>query len=771
LKPSKASEKTRRFNAFSHEACFQLEFAPSKVERKAEMRTVIKFNDDWTFFGPDNRPRAVTVPHTWNALDGQDGGNDYCRGRYEYRKTFETPVLAEGQQVYLEFRGVNASAEVRFNGTVVSAHNGGYSTFRIEITPYLCFGAPNALSVFADNSANECVYPQKADFTFYGGIYRDVYLIIVPKSHFSLRYFGGSGLYVTPKLSGAHAVVALQAFTENTPDGLEIQFSVDKVGAVTSFVRDNKAEAEITINNVRLWDGLNDPFLYTAQAWLTDSRDKVTTHFGCRGFAFDTEKGFFLNGRSYPLRGVARHQDRMGVGNAITREMQEEDMEFIKEIGANTVRLAHYQHDQYFYDLCDKTGMIVWTEIPYITQHMDGGRENTLTQMRELVVQNYNHPSIVCWGLSNEITAAGPVTQGMRDNHRALSDMCHALDKTRPTAMAHVFMLETHSPLIGMADIGSYNLYFGWYLGELSQNDSFFDEFHGKFPDKIIGFSEYGADGNPALQSANPERGDYSETYQCVYHEHLLQCINERQYLWASHVWNMFDFAADGRDEGGKHGINQKGLVTFDRKMKKDAFYFYKAAWSKEPFIHLCGRRYIDRHERETEIKVYSNLPEAALYVDGVLLDTKASNLVFIFRVPISGEHVIKAVASGFSDEILIRKVKAANTAYQLAQGGGIINWFDQEGLNKDFFSLKDTLGELAQNPKSADLVDGLMAGLRAKRGDVAKVAAGNESMRKMMASMSLLSVLKQAGDTVKPEDISRLNSALQKIKKVQGDS
>ncbi len=412
----------------------------------------------------------------------------------------------------------------------------------------------------------------------------------------------------------------------------------------TAVSEDGHAVAVFEIENVHLWDGVDDPYLYTARASL-ESGDEVSARFGCRSFEIDSQKGFLLNGRSYPLRGVSRHQDCKGVGNALTLEHHRRDMAIVREIGANTLRLAHYQHAQEFYDLCDENGIIVWAEIPYITMHMKNGRENTLTQMEELIAQCYNHPSIAVWGLSNEITAASAVNEDLLENHRLLNDLCHRMDATRLTTMANVFMLETDSPILEIPDVNSYNLYFGWYLGELAQNEEFFDEYHSRYPDRPIGFSEYGADANPQFQSSAPEKGDYTESYQALYHEHILDMIEERPWLWATHVWNLFDFAADGRDEGGKHGENQKGLVTFDRQIRKDAFYLYKAAWNKDPMVHICGGRYIDRAEDMTEVKVYSNAEEVALYVDGKFFDTQQGRRVFRFQVPISGEHIIEARA------------------------------------------------------------------------------------------------------------------------------
>ena len=560
------------------------------------MRNIVSFNDNWKFIknaadeveAAKGEGESIALPHTWNAVDGQDGGNDYHRGTCWYVKKFAKPEKNETDKAYLEFCGAAMTAEIYLNGEKISRHEGGYSTFRVEITERL--EEENTLVVSVDNSNNTTVYPQTADFTFYGGLYRDVNLIIVPETHFELAYCGSQGIKVTPvvNLEEKKAVVTVEAWVCGDADMVTFEVNQEKINAS---LEDGRAKAEFVIENVHLWDGVDDPYLYTAKAFM-ENGDIVSTRFGCRKYYIDPQKGFFLNGHPYLLRGVSRHQDFKGVGNALTIEHHKKDMEIIKEIGATTLRLAHYQHAQEFYDLCDENGLIVWAEIPYITMHMKNGRANTLSQMEELVVQNYNHPSIICWGLSNEITAASAVDDDLLENHRLLNNLCHRLDSTRLTTMANVFMLETDSPILEIPDINSYNLYFGWYLGELEQNDEFFDEYHEKYPDRVIGFSEYGADANPQYQAAVPEKGDYTESYQAVYHEHILQMIEKRPWLWATHVWNLFDFAADGRDEGGKHGENQKGLVTIDRKTKKDAFYLYKAAWNKkEAFVRLCGKR------------------------------------------------------------------------------------------------------------------------------------------------------------------------------------
>lgn len=745
------------------------------------MRNVMELKDNWMFVkeaenaedAASKEGTAISLPHTWNAVDGQDGGNDYHRGTCWYVTKFQKPELEAGSQVYVEFLGASVIADVYLNGEAVAHHEGGYSTFRVNLTDKL--QEENVLAVALNNADNNYVYPQKADFTFYGGLYRMVNLIVVPESHFELDYAGGNGIAVTPtvecdenRVPTGKASVKVETWVTGNADSVVITITGEDSESKTVPVADGHAEATFELEHVHLWDGVDDPYLYHAKAELS-SGDVTETTFGCRSFYTDPEKGFVLNGRVYPLRGVSRHQDRTGAGNALSYEMHKEDMEIIKEIGANTIRLAHYQHAQEFYDLCDEYGMVVWAEIPYITMHMPNGRANTLSQMEELVVQNYNHPSIVCWGLSNEITAATPVDEDLLENHRLLNDLCHKLDKTRFTTMANVFMQETDSPLLEIPDVNSYNLYFGWYLGELEQNDEFFDEYHAKYPDRCIGFSEYGADANPQYQSTAPTHGDYSETYQTVYHEHMLKMIEERPYLWATHVWNMFDFAADGRDEGGKHGVNQKGLVTMDRKLKKDAFYLYKAYWNKEDaFVHICGRRYVDRKEDTTEVKVYSNQTTVSLYVDGTLLETQEGSRIFRFAVPMTGEHEIVAKAGAEEDSLHIRKVEEANPDYVMGEIKDVINWFDDEPYKPDCYSIKDKMSEIQASPKAGAILAELMAQAPGaeSRGDVAESVKDNPNLVRMMGRMTLESMLGHMKDSITEEQVKGLNRMLQQIKK-----
>ena len=628
------------------------------------MREITKIMKGWEFTGPDGTTTTVDLPHTWNARDGQDGGNDYWRGTCIYRTHFAAPQFnTASHQVWIQFDGVNASAHVVLNGSPACNHDGGYSTFRANITELL--RDENELTVEVDNSKNDRVYPQKADFTFYGGIYRDVSLMVVSKNHFTLDYFGGPGIRITPTVQGADASVQVTTWHDG-----EGEVSIELLDAAGNTVATGKGpDITLTIFNAHLWNGVKDPYLYSCKARLVVNgtvEDETTTRFGVRSFKVDPKKGFFLNGKSYPLHGVSRHQDRKGLGNAITREMHDEDMALIKEIGANTIRLAHYQHDQYFYDLCDEVGMVVWAEIPYISEHMPNGRENTISQMKELIIQNYNHPCIVCWGVSNEITISTKDKKDMLDNHRQLNDLCHEMDKTRLTTLACYAMCGPFNRSAHITDMVSWNLYLGWYVPGFILNDLWMGFFHLCFPNRPFGYSEYGAEGMPNLHSTHPHRGDHTEEYQAKYHEYMLRCFKRHPWMWATHVWNMFDFAADARDQGGEPGMNHKGLVTFDRKTKKDSFYLYKAWWSDEAFVHICSKRFVERTGSTATVKVYSNQSTVALYVNGNKVGEQTGEHVFTFKVPLNGELHIQAVAGDRTDESVIRHVDTPNPEYKL---------------------------------------------------------------------------------------------------------
>ena len=646
------------------------------------MRQIVNLNTKWAFSKeatavPASMPDKwyfVHLPHTWNAIDGQDGGGDYYRGTCYYAKTIDKIDLPDSERYFLEVNGANASANVYWNGKQIAHHDGGYSTWRVDVTDVM--DNTNFIVFEVDNSVNDHVYPQYADFTFYGGLYRDVNLICVPNAHFDLEYHGAPGIKVTPVIDGANAHVEVEVWTKNA-EGKALTYIIsDAEGNTVAETTTSDTKVNFVIENVHKWHGRKDPYLYTATVKLEDC-DSVSARFGCRSYEIDPDRGFILNGEEYPLRGVARHQDRLGIGNALLPEHHAEDVDLIMELGATTIRLAHYQHNQYFYNLCDEKGLVLWAEIPYITTHMVNGRENTMSQMTELILQNYNHPSIVVWGLSNEIDANGPNEADVLDNHKQLLALIRQLDPTRKTTLAAVSMCPPDQEYLFVPDCVSYNHYFGWYGGTIDTYGPWFDKFHADHPEQPIGVSEYGCE---ALwwHNSNPDAGDYSEEYQAVYHESLIRQLFSRKYLWATHCWNMFDFAADARNEGGEAGQNHKGLVTFDRKYKKDAFYAYKAWLNPEPMIHLCGKRYIDRVEDVTKVTVYSNQPAVELFANGVSLGVKeAEDHFFYFEVPNVGETKILVKAGELTDEGIIRKVSEPNPDYILKEKGAVLNWWD----------------------------------------------------------------------------------------------
>ena len=752
------------------------------------MRNITNFNEGWLFAKNTSTIElpadavGVNLPHTWNATDGQDGGNDYFRGACLYVKTLAKSSLPEADCHYLEFRGANSSADVYFNGEHLAHHNGGYSTWRVEITDKLL--EENTVSVIVDNSPNETVYPQVADFTFYGGLYRGVNLISVSKSHFDLDYYGGTGLKITPVIAGEDAKVEVEVFVKDLTDSQKIVYTIyDKEENEIAKIESHETKVNLEIKNVHLWCGRPDPYLYCCEAEIVDGDsvvDSVCSRFGCRSFKVDPELGFFLNGKEYPLRGVSRHQDRLGIGNALLPEHHKEDIDLIMEVGANTIRLAHYQHDQYFYDLCDECGLVIWAEIPYISRHMPGGRENTISQMKELITQNYNHASICFWGLSNEIGIGGS-SEDLLENHRILNDLVHEMDKTRLTTLAAVSMCKIDDPYLKISDLVSYNHYFGWYGGETSMNGPWFDKFHAANPTIPIGCSEYGCE---ALNwhSSTPFQGDYTEEYQAYYHEELIKQLFTRKYIWATHVWNMFDFGADARCEGGENGQNHKGLVTMDRKYKKDAFYAYKAWLSDEPFVHVCGKRYIDRVEDVTKVTVYSNQPEVELFVNGESIGKKcAEDHFFYFEVKNEGETKIVAKAGELSDESTIRKVEVFNEDYRLKEQGAVLNWFDidapegryslNDKLSAIMASLRGKLWVIRLALKLKRAMDSANKGKSDKK-DKKTEAAGfelNGDIMQMMGGFTVLrltSMLGMMNISFTKEELLKMNKKLNRIRK-----
>ncbi len=704
------------------------------------MRTILSLKDGWHFqlsdsLVPPQGGDPVVIPHTWNALDGQDGGNDYHRGGGWYSRIIEPDPSWQGMRVYAEFEGVSLAAEVFVNGEKVLEHSGGFTAFRAELTSYL--SAPFTLSVRADNGPQLPVYPQQADFTFFGGMYRRAQLIIIPPAHFAfdpyVRVQDEAVTVCAPVENAAgenmHAAI-LNAEGECVTEAV---FSAEDGGGM------------LRVPRPRLWNGRKDPYLYTARLSL-DSGDTVEIPFGFRSFTVDPEKGFLLNGEPYPLHGVSRHQDRLDKGWAIAREDHEEDVRLICEMGANAVRLAHYPHDRYFYDLCDRAGLVVWAEIPFISVFVPGEtmRENTLMQMREMICQQRNHPSICFWGISNEITIGGE-TPELLENLYALNALCHELDDTRLTTSATVTMTKPESEVNRITDVLAYNHYFGWYMGEVAENAVWLDSFHAAYPQRPLGLSEYGAEAVLKWHSEEPRRKDYSEEYQAYYHEKMLEIFSARPWIWSTYVWNMFDFAADSRDEGGVKGRNNKGLVTYDRKTKKDSFYLYKAYWSDTPFVHVCSKRFERRARAEITVKVYANCGPLTLEVNGKTIARQEAGPVYMFeRVPLEmGENRIRAFSdTGETDTAVFERVVEDDGRYTLPQNNSelpneIRNWFASLTVGEEtlrfpegYYSIRDSISDLLADERTYGILQPLFESFR--------IAGRNMSDSSMFGAISL---------------------------------
>ncbi len=752
------------------------------------MRNIININSGWRFIRenaglPQTLPtdwQEVNLPHTWNAIDGHDGNGGYYRGTCWYAREFATPrqPLAGGR-VYVEILSAGQQASVYVNGTKVVYHEGGYSAFRADITD-LCRDEGNLLVVECSNEYKDSVYPQSADFTFYGGLYRGVNLISVPDTHFDLDYYGGPGIQVTPKPVEGGAIFDIQTWVTNPDENFTVLYSIQdedgrEVGAAVRPADDTAVT--IFVPDAELWS-IRTPNLYHVTATLqrrNEAWDEIGVDAGVRSYSCDPQKGFFLNGEQIPLRGVSRHQDQLYKGNALTREDHFQDAFLIKELGANTIRLAHYQHSQDFYDACDQLGFIVWAEIPFISVFNKDPEAhlNCISQMKELIIQNYNHPSICFWGVSNEILIGG-ISEKLVENHKELNALCHELDPTRLTTIAHVSMTPLDSPLHHITDVESYNHYFGWYGGHMEDNGPWLDNFHELHPDICLGLSEYGCEGIITYHGSNPACKDYSEEYQALYHEHMAKVLADRPWIWSSHVWNMFDFGCAARDEGGVSGRNNKGLMTMDRKTRKDSFYVYQAYWTEEPMVHICGRRYAQRAGETTQVRVYSNQPEVTLTLNGEKVETLQAEKVFVFTVALKeGSNILVAEAGPAKDSITLEKVEKEPAIYVLPEvterAEGVANWFKLSGeldlkapmeFPEGRYSVRDTMEEIAKSEKALELVAEAV-----KLATNMKLVPG-EGMWDMMKSMTPESAIGMGAALVPDGFLESLNARLIEIEK-----
>ncbi len=605
---------------------------------------------------------AIHLPHTWNATDGQTGGNAYYRGIGVYRRHATFGASFAGKRIFIKLDGSNLVTDVFVNGKPAGTHKGGYAAFAYDVTKLVDLDGDNVIAVKVDNAAKPDIPPLSADFTFFGGMYRDAHLIVTDPVHVDVIDFASPGVYLsTSKVTAASAdlSVAVRVTNDDAADStstvhVKILDADGKV--VTSFDAPASVPAASTkvitlqqsIPSPHLWNGREDPYLYHAKIELENARgvvDAVTQPLGFRGYAVDANTGFSLNGKALNLHGVNRHQDRLDMGWAITSKEHDEDFALIEEMGCNAIRLAHYEHAQHFYDLADAHGMAVWAEIPLVNSitNSPAFTENAKQQLTELIRQNYNHPSIFFWSIANEISLVpGPDYNALLDT---LSATVHSEDKTRVSALASTGS-GTDAP---RADVAGYNRYHGWYYGNISDFGGWADNQHKAAPNMKFGITEYGAGSSIKYHSETPKALDHTEEYQSLFHEGHWAQMKARPYLWGDFVWNMFDFASATRDEGDTSGRNDKGLVTYDRKTRKDAFYFYKAAWGSEPFVYITSRRFTTRTPATIDVKVYAIADSVELSLNGKSLGQKTStNGIFVFTgVKLAaGSNAVKATGT-----------------------------------------------------------------------------------------------------------------------------
>ena len=658
-------------------------------------REDIAINTGWKFIRRDSAHfsarrvdegdwKFVDLPHTWNTEDATSA--NYYRGPGWYRLHLTLPTHLVGRDLYLRFGAASLKATVYINGQRVGEHRGGYSAFCFDVTRHIHIGE-NVIAVRVDNSPDADITPLSGDFTIYGGLYRDAHLIAVNSVAISPVDDGASGVYITPTIENNKANVVTISKIRNTRSSsapvlvkTTLFDAEHHVVGTSSFPKEVGANttqdiySRISLDAPHVWNGAQDPYLYSASVQVIEGDtvvDTVEQTFGIRAFQVNASHGLILNGHQYDLHGVNYHQGRLTVGYADTAEMKSEDFRLITEMGANGVRFCHYQHAAEDYTLCDRLGLVAWAELALVNKITDSPAftENCEQQLRELIKQNYNHPSILFWSLYNEPwvkpETLGPQTKLVTQ----LLTLTHSLDPLRLITGAQA---SGNDPDYGRSlDLTGINRYYGWYDGAPGDWSKHLSALAEKYPDRKVGITEYGAGASIVQHENNPiqpkAKGNWHpEEWQSVVHENAWAALSQHEEIWCKFIWAMFDFASAGRDEGDHVGINDKGLVTADHKTRKDAFYFYKAVWTEEPFVYIADRRFSPRPAAPSTLKVYSNCPTVELYIDDQLLSQKTS-ADHIFHWPDVdlplGVHHLRAVASRngktFIDEIAIHVVAA----------------------------------------------------------------------------------------------------------------
>lgn len=712
------------------------------------------------------KSKNIQVPHTWNNLDGQDGGGDYLRTISAYQTLFQIndTILNQKRRTFIEFGAVNSIATVYLNGHYIGNHTGGFQIFRLDLTDFIQEG-DNILTVFADNRKSTSFYPQFADFTFFGGIYRPVKLLFKSnEAHFELNDYGSQGLYITPSIIDEHKGIInikplIKSYKNDNSIKYNYQYTIyDRQNNVVKEVTTDSNDFNLTIDNYQKWNGREDPYLYSLTAKLLSNGlniDKIdSVKFGFRTFSCN-HTGFYLNGNRMRLNGVSRHQDRLNKGWAVSHADEIEDIDLITEIGANAVRFAHYQQSQGMFDLCDEKGLIVWVEIPFISMFLNTteSNENLKQILTEMIKQNYNHPCVAMWGLMNEIGIGGESAE-LYKVIGELNELSKSLD-SRMTTSAIFQGTDYNSPLNRFTDIFGYNLYYGWYSGTIKDNDNVIDSIHNVKENPPLALTEYGAECNTKFHSEVPRQNDYSEEYQLSYHMSVYSIIESKNFLWGTYVWNMFDFAADSRNEGGVQGRNNKGLVTYDRKTKKDSFYYYKAKWSKSPFIHICSKRFYERAISTINVTILSNLKSLDVYLNDELVKSFNGDFDTFSVVKINlknGINVVKAVSEGIEDVAKFKKVDRDNPSYSLPISDEDETMFDHPD---GYYSVYDTVGSVLKSEEALNLIKKYYG----------KPIPSSALM--IVKSMKIIRVIRMAGASVfPPERINDINEALNKIPK-----